>query len=196
MRRIKLDNNVIPVWILVALMVGAGSLAIAVQGADDQNKFEISDTTKPRSDSLVFTGLPVVFDAEDDLTLDCVNQPDPSEQCVSEGTKMVNAQEILLNFKADVGEEVRVTIPLVNHSEDEQIIMLKAESPEQLVLDIEEGTGTEGVRLVEQNTWRMNVFVTDVDCPDGFDCPLDFDLMVSAEHSGSFTVKLQILTVG
>lgn len=196
MRNMKFNS--ITVWLLIAAMVGASSFAIAVQGSnpDEQDKFVINKDVKPKTNSFIFTGLPVTFDAEDDLTLTCADQANPADKCLSEGTKMINSQEILLNFNTDVGEEVRITIPLVNHSEDEQIVMLKAIAPEQLILDIDEGAGTEGVRLVGMNTWIMNVFLTDVDCPTGFGCILDFDLIVNAEHDGSFTVMLQLLTVG
>jgi len=182
-RTINLAGKTIPVWFLMATIVGAGSLAIAVQGVDDQSKFQIEEDTKPKSNSLVFTGLPVTFDTDGDVTTD-------GEE-VSLGTEIVSRQKIRFNFKSDVGEIVTVSLPIINHSEDPQIMLLECDASEQVIIDAVPNAGAlvDSVRLNAQNSWLLNI-------APGEDTTGTVDLEISTEHAGAFSVMCQMLAVG
>jgi hypothetical protein len=177
-RTIHLAGRTIPVWFLMATIVGAGSLAIAVQGADDQSKFQIEDDTKPKSNSLVFTGLPVQFDSDGAAT---------TTDEVSDGVEITSSQRVRVNFKSDVGEEVTVTLPVTNNSDDPQIVLLECDASEQVIIDAIEGGIVDSVRSNAQNSWLLNLAADTTD---------DLTLTMATEHAGAYSVMCQMLAVG
>ena len=195
--KLKIGTKTIPVWFLLLGMVGAGSLSIAVQGIDpsQEQKFTIDPMTKPKTNSLVFTGLPVEFDRDNEENLRWTG-------FVSTGTKILTDQKITFNVLTDVGEEAELSVPLVNNSEDAQIVNVQCTAPDQVVLDIEipdssspiTDAGIDAVRLVSMNNWIVNVKPGLVGPPGEY--VGNMEIAVSTEHAGAFSVMCQLKAVG
>lgn len=195
--KLKIGTKTIPVWFLLLGMVAAGSLSIAVQGIDpsQEQKFQIEQNTKPKTNSFVFTGLPVEFDRDNEANLRWTG-------FVSTGVKILTNQKITFNVMTDVGEEAELSIPLVNNSEDGQIVNVQCTAPEQVVLDIEipdasspiTTAGIDAVRLVSQNNWLVNVKPGLVGPPGLY--VGNMEIAVATEHAGAFSVMCQLLAVG
>lgn len=182
----SINKRTITIMVLVATMVGAGSFAIMVQGAETQDKFSIQHNTKPKTNSLVFTGLPIEFVKDGDVDLTSAGTAD------SEGTKIITGQKALFNVYGDEGDEIDIAVPIVNHSEDPQIIMLKCTAPSEVGVDIEPHDAlvtTDGLRLVEMNTWILNVEAIN-------DATAEFNIELVPKEAGVFQVMCQILPVG
>jgi|GEM_PF-3528900 len=195
--KLKIGARSIPVWFLVLGMVAVGSLSIAVQGIDpsQEQKFIIEEDTKPKQNSLVFTGLPVEFDRDNEDNLVWTG-------FVSVGTKILTNQRITFNVMTDVGEEAELSIPIVNNSEDSQIVNVQCTAPEQVVLDIEvpdasspvTTAGIDSVRLVSQNNWLVNVKDGTIGPPGEY--VGNMEIAVITEHAGGFSLTCQLLAVG
>lgn len=187
------SKRAVTIMFLIGIMIGAGSLIIIVQGMEGQDKFTIQDDTKPRSDSLVFTGLPVTFDTDGDSELTSAGTAE------SEGVKIISSQRIQFNVMGDRGDEIDIAIPLVNHSKDTQIIMLECTAPETIGVDIEPQDAfvtTDGLRLVEKNTWLLTVEETEDDLLPPPGNTAEYNLEVVPKVPGAFQVTCQILQVG
>lgn len=184
-KSIHVSKRIISILIIATIM-GAGSFAIFVQGTESQDKFAAQHNTKPKTSSFVFTGLPVEFDKDADADLTSAGTAD------SEGTKIISGQKIVFNVLGDIGDEIDVAVPIVNHSADEQIIMIKCTAPPDIGVDIEPHDAfvtTDGLRLVEMNTWILNVEVTDDDVAE-------FNIEFVPKRTGTYQVMCQILPVG
>ena len=185
-RTISFGKKAIPVWFLMATIVGAGSLAIAVQGIDpsQEQKFQIDQMTKPKTSSFVFTGLPVGFDKDSVLLV-------VSEPAVSTGVEIITEHSIRINVNQDVGEEATIDFPIVNHSEDPQIVLFQCMAPDQVILDVaDDSTGLDATpRLVSMNTWLLNVKPGDAAVGN-------ISLDINTEHDGAYSVMCQLKAIG
>ena len=196
-RNINMFGRTIPVWFLVATMVGAGSFAIAVQGGavhqEDAPNIQTSSDVKihlqdvdgkvitnvPVAASRAFSPLPVFFE-EEDISL-----------TVSGGTigsQTQTSQKIVANLALDVSEDATLSFDVDNASEDAQIVIVKAGAPSQVILDLE-GTASETTvhGLVGHNEWLTTV-VTGTD--------LTYKLEISTTDAGMYPLVLELLRVG
>ena len=182
----SINKRTITIMMLVSTMIGVGSFAIMVQGAENQDKFSTQDNTKPKTNSFVFTGLPVEFDKDADAELTSAGTAD------SEGVKILSGQTAVFNVYGDEGHEIDIAVPIVNHSEDPQIVMIKCTAPSQVAVDIEPHDAlvtTDVLRLVAMNTWILNVEAVN-------DASAEFNIEVVPKEAGAYQVMCQILPVG
>jgi len=169
--------------LLIAMIIAAGSLAL-VDSAElpTQTIVPVQPELQVGSlgESIIATGLPIVF-SEDD-------EPDVSADADGEGLLLTSKQRAIVNFIADVGETVEVTLNIDNMNEETDTLMLVTVlAPETLLIDIEEGGGTDEVRLVGENQ-----FVMEVDSGEGH----DFDVLVTPLEQGIHVFIVEIRAIG
>lgn len=169
-----------PVWLIIVIMTGAGSLTISSSSIVDTESTLI-ETDVPNVQSRVATGAPVQFDKSNLVNLDV------SGHGVTVGAHAITSQKVKINLLVQIAEPVTITVPIMNHSPDTSIVMLKVIAPQEILVDVEEGFSTGGVRLVGSNTWIMavddNAFA-------------DFKLDIVAMKGGAFFLLVEISSIG
>jgi len=208
--KVKIGTKSIPVWMLLLGMVATGSLAIATSGGavheedppdilhTSDEKIHLQDvdgkiiTNVPIMADRAFSGLPVEWERDNEVDLQWRN-------AVSVGTKILTNQKIVFNVVTDVGEEAELLIPLVNNSEDAQIVLVKCSAPSHVIMDVEipdaaDGPGIDAVRLTGHNEWLINV-------KDGLTGPPGqpvgtMEIVLATTDAGMFPVVCELLRVG
>jgi hypothetical protein len=195
--KLKIGSTAIPVWMLLLGLIAAASLAISVQPVDNEKiNLEHTDgeihTNVPVAGTRQFTGLPVEFDRDNEVNFQWRN-------AVSVGTKILTSQRILFNVMTDVGEEAELLIPLVNNSEDSQIVQVNCDAPRQVYMDLEipaaaDSPGIDAIRIVGFNQWIVNV-------KDGLAGPPGapvgtMELVINTPHAGAYPIECKLLAVG
>lgn len=193
----RIGRKAIPIWIVLLGLTGAASLAISVQPVSNEKiNLEHTDgeihTNVPVAGSRSFTGLPVEFDRDNERQLEWRN-------AVSVGTKILTGQRILFNVMTDVGEEAELLIPLVNNSEDSQIVQVSCYAPRQVYMDLKippaiDSPGIDAVRITGFNDWIINV-------KDGLSGPPGqpvgtMMLSISTPHPGAYPIECFLDAVG
>jgi len=201
---INIFGRTIPVWFLVATMVGAGSLAIATTGGavhqedapDIQHtsdvKIHLQDvdgkiiTNVPIEASRAFSPLPVEWDAEQSSD-DLAGITDGIE-----GSTMMTKQKLAINFVLDVSEDAELKLLLDNRSEDPQIFLIKANAPPHVILDFETGTSA-GVNVTVHGLTGHNEWLASIPA-NGADAVLKME--VSTTDGGFYPIVVELLRVG
>jgi|GEM_PF-4729081 len=136
---------------LVAIIILAGSFALI---DSEQSVLDAPPVLQPPVDlgplaeSVVPTGLPIVFSVDDEPTTDADG----------EGLLLTSRERTVVNFISDVGERVEVTLHIDNMNDDtENLALIQVLAPDTLLIDIEEDAGTDEVRLVGHNMFVMEV---------------------------------------
>lgn len=111
----------------------------------------ITDIDAPIAGSFAYTGSAVHFDTENPLTLGVSG---PSARA---GVKVVTSQQIRVDLLTQAADMVTLTIPLRNESEDSQIIKVEVIVPQNVLVDVRQGFGTTGARLIGQNQWLIAI---------------------------------------
>lgn len=194
---LRVGSKTIPIWIMMAGIIGAASLAITVQPVSNEKiNLEHVDgeihTNVPVAGTRSFTGLPVEFDRDNERQLEWRN-------AVSVGTKILTAQRILFNVMTDVGEEAELLIPLVNNSEDSQIVQFTCDAPRQIYMDLKippatDSPGIDAVRVVGFNDWLINV-KSGLPGPPGYPAGTMM-LAISTPHAGAYPIECHLNAVG
>jgi len=178
---LKIGSYNLPVWVIIITMVGAGSMTIS--GSDLINPdFETTlyEDDVPNAASNTFTGIPVHFDRDDLVTLSV------SGNGAKAGAHVITSQQLKIDMLMQVADPVTVTVPITNESEDSAIVVVKVTADPKVLVDIEEGFSTNGVRLVGTNQWIMTV-------DDNADA--DFKLEVVALEVRSTFLFVEIFSV-
>lgn len=173
--RIVLGGSIITFVGLVSVIF-LGSFAVAIPPRDDDND-NGSSPRIPKGIPTAFAPLPVHWD--EDGTIDVTD--------ATQGTTIVTKQKLVVNVALHVGQEATVTLPVVNLSEDNQIFLIKAGSPPQLILDMEDGTGVDIVGITDHNEWLA---VIDSDSAG------EIDMEISTTDAGSYPFVLELRAVG
>jgi len=197
-RSIALGKKTIPVWFLVATMIGAGSMAIATTGGavhqesapDIQHTSDVKihlqdvdgkiNTNVPVAASRAFSPLPIEFDEVDTL---------PS--VISGGTagsSISTKQKAVINLALDVSEDAQITFFINNRSEDTQIFLIKVGAPSNVMVDFEsKPSGFATIHgLVGHNEWLASVPT------GGFDLAME----ISTTDAGMYPIVVELLRVG
>jgi hypothetical protein len=187
-RSIEIGKRAIPIWILVAAIVGAGSLAIAVQPVSDE-KIHLQDvdgkihTNVPVAASRAFSPLPVEFDEEGNSG----NVASITGTGVTGGSQIVTKQKVVVNLVLPVSNVATVKIDLDNDSEDAQIFLIKAGAPSNVILDMEsEDVTIHG--LTGHNEWLASITAAGND--------REIEMEVSTTDAGFYPIVVELLRVG
>jgi len=169
-RKINMFGKTIPVWIALATMVGAGSLAIAVSGNPVHQELppdiqETSDvkihlqkvdgkiiTNVPVSASRINSPLPVVF-------TESANQP----TCVAgqgtpfQASNFQTPQKAVINCAFQVSTQTLLKFKVDNNSADAMNFVLHCNAPPHVILNaVDESGGIRYVGLTGHNEFLMN----------------------------------------
>jgi hypothetical protein len=175
-KNVSVFGKTIPVWVLIAGIVGSGSMAIAVQPVSDE-KIHIQDTT-----GKIQTNVPVAASrAFSPLAIEFAEDTEPAVAGATAGSTIVTKQKAVVNMALDVSEDAAVTFTVENNSEDQQIYLIKAGAPAHVILDMESGSGTvQG--LVGHNEWLAtaasgtSTFIMEVSTTDAGFYPIVVEL--------------------
>jgi hypothetical protein len=105
----------------------------------------------------------------------------------SEGTTIVTKQKLVVNIALNVGQESTVILPVTNISSDNQIFLIKAGAPPQLILDMEDGSSVNVLGITDHNEWLAVI--------EG-DSSGELDMEISTTDPGSYPFVLQLEVVG
>ena len=181
MSGLKIGSYNFPVWLVIVIMVGIGSLAISSGELIDSNaNAASSDPGVPRVNSNAFTGIPVHFDTGNPITLTV------SGNGAKAGVKVLTSQQLRIDLLAQVADPVTITIPIQNESDDSSIILVKVTTDSSMLADVREGFSTKGVRLVGTNQWLMTV---------DDNANADFKLDVVGMQGGAFFLLVEIKAI-
>ena len=189
---VSVFGKTIPVWILIAGIVGSGSLAIAVQPVSDE-KIHIQDTTGriqtnvPVAASRAFSPLPVQWNQDNSIAYDTDN--DGSFSAAEQtGSDIATKQKIVFNFVADAATRHNTLVWFDNLSEDNQIFIIRAGAPPNVAIDIEQFFPSTPVHgLVGHNEWLVTV-------PPGPGYAVEVE--VSTTDAGFYPIVLELDRVG
>jgi len=173
--------------LLVAIIIAAGSFALVDSGEVAETVAPTGSThiqpnvqLGPLGESISATGLPIVF-SEDD-------EPDISGDFDAEGLLLTSKQRAIVNFVADVGDMVEITLNIDNMNEEtETLALVNVLAPDTLLIDIVEGSGTDEVRLVGEN-----LFVMEVSQGEGH----SFEVRVTPLEQGIHSFIIEIGAIG
>jgi hypothetical protein len=206
-RNINMFGRTIPVWFLLATMVGAGSFAIAVQGGavhqedppsiqhTSDQKIHLQDvdgkviTNVPIMANRAFSPLPVEWDQEQ------AGDNDPNGATTGfavVGTSIMTKQKLAINFVVDTAEDGTLDLQLDNRSEDPQIFLIKCDAPPHVQLDFEDptavGTDVDVHGLTGHNEWLASIAANGADD--------DLIMEVSVTDAGFYPIVCELLRVG
>lgn len=141
--------------LLVAIIIAAGSLALVDSVQSDLGTQLVSNTKPqppidlgPLGESIAVTGLPIVFNED----------TEPTTDALAEGILLTSKQRAIVNFIADVGTQVEVTLHIDNLDDDTDLLALvNILAPDTLLTDVIEGSGATEVRVVGHNQYVMQV---------------------------------------
>jgi hypothetical protein len=182
--KVKMFGKAIPVWVLIAGVVGSGSLAIAVQPVSDE-KIHIQDTT-----GKIQTNVPVAASrAFSPLAVEWSDDVEPIVSDATAGSTIETKQKAVVNMALDVSEDATVTFSVDNNSEDTQIFLIKAGAPAHVLIDMESGgLGEVTVQgLTGHNEWLAT-------SPSGSDNT--FKMEVSTTDAGFYPIVVELERVG
>jgi len=198
-RSIGIGRKAITMWLIIGVMVGTGSLAIAVSNnpvhqespPDIQEtsdaKIHLQDvdgkiiTNVPIEASRIFSPLPIEFCEDIEKSVTSAN---------AVGSSIVTKQKAVLNFVLDVSEDAHERVSLCNRSEDPQIFLIKAAAPPHVILDMEpaDTNPLEIHGLTGHNEWIASI--------DGDATDQRFFIEVSTTDAGFYPIVVQLLRIG
>jgi len=205
-RNINLFGKTIPVWFLTIAIVGAGSMAIAVQGGavhqedapDIQHSSDVKvhlqdvdgkiNTNVPIQANRAFSPLPVEF--SDDVNTGADTFIDTSDDMAgtasTTGSVMITKQKLAFNFVVQTATDTEFTLRLDNNSEDTQIFLIKANAPPHVILDFESNDViVHG--LTGHNEWIASI-------PTGTQQGLKMEASIT--DGGFYPIVVELLRVG
>jgi hypothetical protein len=178
MSGLRVGSYHFPVWLVIVIMVGIGSMTISgADFVDPTFNGTLIETDVPNAKSNTFTGVPVHFDTTNPLTLTA------SGNGAKAGAKVITSQQLRIDLLAQVADPVTITIPIRNQSDDSSIILVKVTADSSILTDVREGFSTTGVRLVGANQWLMTV---------NDNANADFKLDVVGLQGGAFFLLVEI----
>jgi hypothetical protein len=193
--KVKVFGKTIPVWIILAGMVTAGSMAIAIQPVSNE-KIHIQDTTGkiqtnvPVAASRTFSPLAVEFnkDSEPEFDRDGDAVFDESPDDVGGGSDIQTKQKAVINFVMDVSEDATVKFHVNNLSEDAQIFLIRAGTTPHVLLDMESGSGVTVQGVTGHNEWLATITGGAVDAT--------FTMEASTTDAGFYPIVVELERVG
>jgi hypothetical protein len=204
-RNINMFGRTIPVWFLLATMVGAGSFAIAVQGGavhqedppsiqhTSDQKIHLQDvdgkiiTNVPIMANRAFSPLPVEWsdDVGTDSTADIVSSP----PAAATGSVMITKQKLAFNFVVQTSTDAQFRLKIDNNSEDTQIFLIKADAPPHVQLDFESSASAVTIHgMTGHNEWLASV--------PGSTALNTVDMEVSVTDGGFYPIVVELLRIG
>jgi hypothetical protein len=176
----------IPVWILIAGIVSAGSLAVAIQPVSDE-KIHIQDTpgklqtNVPVGAARSFSPIPVEWDTDTDISV---------TPAANAGSTIQTSQKVTFNIAAQVASDTVVELLLDNRSDDQQIVIFRAGSAPQVLLDMQTVGGSEVtvLGLIGHNEWLASI--------EGLADGEPVELVISATDPGFYPLVVELERVG
>lgn len=179
--------------LLIAIIIAAGSFALVDSQPEDAGPLTpVADTSAsasvpsqpqvnigPFSETIVATSLPIVFDED--------TEPDVSN-ADAVGLTLTSKERTIVNFIADIGDRVEITLHIDNlNTETETIALVNIIASDSLLIDVVEGSGTDEVRVVGDK-----LYVMEVDSGGGH----NFKLRVTPLTEGVHALIVEIRALG
>lgn len=181
MSGLRIGNHNLPVWLIIISMVGVGSMTISSSSLiDPSTEGTTFQSDVPKATSKAYTGIPVHFDTTNPITLDV------SGNGARAGAHVLTSQQLRINMLMQVADPVTVTVPIKNESDDSSIVVVRITADPSVLVDVDQGFSTNGVRLVGNNQWIMTV-------DDSANA--DFKINVAALQPGAFFLLVEIFSV-
>jgi len=202
-RNVSMFGKTIPVWFLMTVVVGIGSMAIAVgpathvesapdiQTASDV-KIHLQDvdgkinTNVPISASRAFSPLPINW-SEDRGASSTDVSGDITASDATVGSVMITKQKLAFNFVVQTATDATFDMKLDNNSEDTQIFLIKANAPSNVILDMEDNSGVTIHGLTGHNEWLASATAGTAKF---------FDMEVSVTDGGFYPIVVELLRIG